>query len=144
MRFTVEVTGPTPVAAAYAYLADPRTRPEWQSSLKAVEDVRGSGEVGTTWTDVMGIGARPRMEITRAEPDRAWAETGRWRSFRMDLLLTFVPATVDGAEGTRLVAEVDLALPTALRPFGPLLKVAAPPAIGADLRKALRLAVAPA
>src|SRR3712207_7914381 len=46
--------------SVHAYLAAPRNRPRWQSSLRRVEDVVGDGGPGTTWTDVTAVGARPR------------------------------------------------------------------------------------
>ena len=67
---------PVPAEVAYDYLVDPTHRPEWQSSLRAVEldPPRGHGRSdghaglvareGLRWTDVTRPGLRPRMELT--------------------------------------------------------------------------------
>ena len=49
-----------PVDVAYAYLADPRNRPEWQSSLSSVEMLdEGEPRVGMRWRDHTVVGPRP-------------------------------------------------------------------------------------
>lgn len=137
VAFTVRAEGPAPVARSYAYLADPRTRPEWQSSLRRIEDLRGGGEVGTTWTDVTTAGVRPRMEITEVETDRVWTEVGRWRAVRAELRMVFTPTA---AGGTAVVADVRLELPGPFAPVAWGLRLVAPYAVRADLRGALRKA----
>jgi hypothetical protein len=141
-RFTVVAEGPAPVPASYAYLADPRTRARWQSSLRRVEDLRGAGEVGTTWTDVTLAGLRPRMRITEVETDRVWAEVGRWRSVTAELRMLFEPYAAPGAAaaGTRVTAQVELHTPATLAPVCWMLRALAPPAVRADLISALRAA----
>ena len=119
----------------HAYLSDPRLRPEWQSSLRRVEDVVGEGRVGTTWTDVTMVGARPRLWVTADEPGRLWAERGEWRGVTAGLRLDLHPAPT----GTRVVATVDLGTPRALAPLGALLRGLAPYAVRSDLRRAARL-----
>lgn len=79
-----------PVDVAYAYLADPRNRPEWQSSLKSVEMCdQGEPRVGMRWRDHTAARIVPDMEITAMEPGEVWAEVGRWRAISATLLLTF-------------------------------------------------------
>ena len=76
----------------YAYLSDPARRPEWQWSLRRIEGLRGTGEVGTTWVDVTAVGARPVMEVVEATHGRTWAETGRWHGVTAVLRLEFEEA----------------------------------------------------
>lgn len=91
-----------PVEVAFAYLADPRNRPEWQSSLRRVEMLDdGMPRVGMRWRDHTAARIVPEMEITALEPPEAWAEEGRWRGLRATLMLTFRPT--DGG------CEVDVA-----------------------------------
>ena len=95
----IEVAFPVPADRAYAYLADPRNRPAWQSTLRAVAAVRDDD---SAWTDVTMVpGVRPRMRTTTAEPPYHWVEEGRCGPFRARLALTFVP---DGA-GCRVSAD---------------------------------------
>ena len=131
---TVTVDFAAPVADVYAWFVDPAKRPEWQSSLRRVDDVRGSGEVGTTWLDVTAVGARPRMTTTVADAGRAWAETGTWHGITADLRLDFHPL----AAGTRVVATFDLRTPRLLAPLGVVLRRLAPLGVRSDLRRAAR------
>ena len=79
-----------PVEVAYAYLSDPRNRPEWQSSLARVELLdEGEPRVGMRWRDHTRPGVVPEMEITELDPDRTWAESGRWRAITAKLTLRF-------------------------------------------------------
>ena len=63
-----------PPDVVFPYLADPRRRPEWQSSLKAIE-MRDLGEprAGMRWRDLTVPGFRPEMEITQLVPYRVWS-----------------------------------------------------------------------
>ena len=91
----VSVDFDAPVDVVFAYLVDPANRPAWQGSLRRTVDLVGDGSVGTTWTDVTAVGARPRMRVTELTPGRAWAETGSWHGVDADLRLDFepIPAT---------------------------------------------------
>lgn len=131
---TVSVEVGAPVEDVYAYLTDPARRPEWQSSLRAIADLRGDGGVGTTWRDVTAVGARPRMEITDAQPGRSWAERGTWHEIAATLRLDFAAIPT----GTRVTATVDLTTPPALLPAGWVLRRLAPYALRSDLRRAAR------
>jgi hypothetical protein len=123
------------VPVVFAYLSDPTKRPEWQSSLRRVADVRGTGDVGTTWRDVTMVGARPHMEVTHHELDSSWEEVGRWRGIDATLRLGFTPL----GSGTRVHVAFDITTPS--RVLGPLVAVLnrlAPGAVRADLQRAVR------
>ena len=128
----VAVAFPVPCEVAFDYLADPRRRPEWQSSLARVEDVDGEPRVGQTWTDVTRPGLRPRMETTELDRPQRWSERGTWRGFSATLPHTFA-ATDTGCEVTPTMS---------LRGSGPraplarLLGIMAPYAVRSDLRHA--------
>jgi len=114
--------------AAFDYLADPRHRPEWQSSLARVEDVDGEPRVGQTWVDVTKPGLRPRMETTELDRPRRWAERGTWHGITATLVLEFT----ETATGCDVAATFEIARP---------LRRPALWAVRGDLRRAaLRLA----
>lgn len=120
------------VERAFDHLADPRHRPGWQSSLRAVADVRPDG---LAWTDVTVVpGVRPRMRTTVSERPRRWAEEGEWGPFRARLELAFAADPADPAR-CRVGAEF------AVRGLGlgRVLTRAARRAVAADLRRAARL-----
>ena len=124
----------------YDYLTDPRRRPEWQASLRRVDDLRGIGGLGSTWIDVTAVGARPAMRVSAAEPSRLWTEQGRWHGLAAELRLDLLAYA---AGRTRLAATFSVtgtgwyALPAAV------LERLAAPAIRADLvRGAERAALA--
>lgn len=127
---------PVPADRAFAYLADPRNRPEWQSSLRSVADVAAAdGDVaaaGTTWTDVTVVpGIRPRMRTTESEPPRRWVEEGTCGPFRARLELVLTP---EGA-GCRVVADFEV---TGVA-VGALITRGSRAAVTADLRNAGRV-----
>ncbi|GAA1505156.1 SRPBCC family protein [Nocardioides humi] len=127
MRIVVDF--PVPTDRAFDYLADPRNRPAWQSSLRAVADVR---DEGAAWTDVTVVpGVRPRMRTTLADRPRRWVEEGRWGPFRARLELVFEPDSTDPA-GCRVVADF------AVRGLGlgRAITVAGRSTVAADLRRA--------
>jgi hypothetical protein len=81
-----------PADVAFDYLVDPHRRPEWQSSLRRVEDVdAGAPRVGQRWVDVTVVGLRPRMETTALDRPRTWTEVGTWRGIDAVLTLAFTP-----------------------------------------------------
>jgi uncharacterized protein YndB with AHSA1/START domain len=130
----VAVDFTVPVDVVFGYLSDPARRPEWQGSLRRIEELRGVGEVGTTWRDVTAVGARPRMEVTEADPARSWAEVGRWRGVEARLRLGFAAVPT----GTVVTATVDVATSLPQRPLGWVLRRLAPYAVRGDLRRAAR------
>jgi uncharacterized membrane protein len=82
-----------PVDVAYAYLADPRNRPQWQASLKSVEMLdEGEPRVGMRWRDHTTARIVPEMQITDMASGELWAETGQWRAISAVLMLSFEPA----------------------------------------------------
>ncbi len=82
-----------PLAVAYAYLADPRNRPEWQASLKSVEMLdEGEPRIGMRWRDHTAARIVPDMQITAMDSGELWAEMGQWRGISAILMLTFEPA----------------------------------------------------
>lgn len=129
-----------PIDVTFDYLADPTNRPEWQSSLRRIDDLRPigdrAGDVGTSWTDVTVVpGVSPRMEVTAYEPRRRWQEIGRWRSVDAVLTLTFA----EREARTDVHAEAVLTVPA----IGGLMLTAtrwpAAQAVRADLERAARL-----
>ncbi|MBZ5734817.1 SRPBCC family protein [Nocardioides sp. TRM66260-LWL] len=129
---------PVPTHVACAYLADPRNRASWQSSLRRVDDVRGEVGVGQTWVDVTVPGLRPRMETTALDAPvdggpGSWTEIGRMGPYSAELTLDFAPDP--DAPGGCLVAPRFV-----IRgPLGFVLNRIAPGTVRADLRRAARL-----
>jgi uncharacterized protein YndB with AHSA1/START domain len=132
-----------PPRAVFDYLSEPRSRPEWQSSLRSVDLLtEGPTGVGTRWLDRTAVGACPVLEIVRMQaPDGAtpgvWSEVGEWRGLRADLTLRFEPRT--GSPTTLVVADADIGGALPWRPVSLVLRMLAPAAIKADLRRAARL-----
>ena len=137
MSHTVELDAPVAAERLFDYLSDPWTRPDWQSSLRTVVDVHGTGEVGTTWRDLTAVGARPAMIVTSAQRPEHWQEAGVWRGLTAHLRLDFTPRGIDR---TRLAVTFGVTGAGVLAPFAAVLQRLAGPAIAADLRRAVRLA----
>ena len=121
-----------PRERAFDYLADPRNRPAWQSSLSRVEAVTGDPRVGQRWIDVTKARLRPRMETTALERPVRWTETGTWRAFHAVLTLEFTESP--GGCDVRATMRLDASGP--VRPLAALLDRLAPSAVAADLRRA--------
>jgi len=100
--FTVTLDLPHPPADLFRFLAEPRNRPLWQSSLRTVAEVDG-GEPhpGMQWRDVTKVGIKPWMELTELVPFRVISETGTWRGVDGLLTLRFLKTSA----GTRVTAE---------------------------------------
>ena len=124
-----------PAEAAFDYLVDPRNRPEWQSSLRRVDDVVGEPAAGQTWTDVTRPGLRPSMRTEVLERPRLWSESGSWRSVRAGLTLRFAP---DGA-GCQVRYDFRVHV---LGPVGLAITALSLPAVRADLERAARILAA--
>jgi hypothetical protein len=144
-RFSVRVAAPLP--EVYDYLAEPRNRPEWQSSLRSVELLtEGPLGVGTAWVDRTTAGVNPRMEIIGLVPPGSgsgepvtWSEAGEWRGIRAMLTLTFEPAE-DDPQATCVWGVVDiLSGPVWLLPLRSVLRLLAPAAVRSDLHRAARI-----
>lgn len=133
---TISVPYAVPVDVAFAYLADPRNRPEWQSSLRAVQMLdEGEPRVGQRWRDLTSARVVPEMVITAMEPDVLWSETGRWHGIEADLTLGFVQR--EG--GCRVDAVLDVRGRGPLRPVAWAAAAAGVLAVRADLRNAARI-----
>jgi hypothetical protein len=125
---------PVSCEVAYDYLVAPDNRAAWQSSLRGVEDVMGDdGVVGQSWTDVTGVGIKPRMELTDADRPHRWSESGTWGRFKATLTLTFV--SVPGAS-CDVEAAMEVRASGLLRPLGLAAGRLAPHAVRGDLRRA--------
>ena len=124
-----------PAEVAFDYLVDPHRRPEWQSSLRGVEDVdAGAPRVGQRWVDVTVPGLRPRMQTTHLVRPHTWTETGTWRGFDAVLTLTFEPA----GDGCDVAVEMRLTGRGPARPLAAVLNALSPRAVRADLTRAAR------
>ncbi len=100
--FTITLDLPQPPAVLFRYLADPRNRPEWQSSLRSVTDIDpGEPHAGMHWRDVTKVGIKPHMQLTELIPYRTLSEIGTWHGVDGLLTLKFLKV----GEGTRLTAE---------------------------------------
>jgi hypothetical protein len=133
---TATVRYAVPVHEAFGYLADPRNRPEWQSSLRGVELLdEGEPRVGFRWRDHTAVRMAPEMVITELEPDVLWAESGRWRGVEADLALRFAPH----GGGCSVDVELGVRGNGYLRPVGWLASGAGLLAVRSDLRRAGRI-----
>jgi len=132
-RFRGSVTFEVPAELAFDYLVDPRNRPDWQLSLRQVDDVAGEPGAGQTWTDVTTPGLRPAMRTDVLDRPRQWSESGTWRFVRADLTLHFHP---DGAQAceVRFALRID-----ALGPLGLAFTALSVPAVRSDLDRAARI-----
>jgi hypothetical protein len=124
-----------PAEVAFDYLADPRHRPQWQSSLRGVELVDHEVAVGQRWIDVTSAGVRPRMETTVLDRPTTWTERGVWRGITATLTLALAPTV----RGCRIEADFEVSGVGLARPFGPVLTRAARLAVPGDLRRAARI-----
>ncbi len=123
-------------ATVFDYLADPRNRPAWQSSLRSVElETDGPPALGDRWRDRTAVGLVPEMTTTAFDRPRRWAETGTWRGITAVLDLGFgaVPT------GTEVTARFGLTGRGPWRPVARLAELVAAPAVRSDLRRAARI-----
>ncbi len=137
-----------PPRATFDYLAEPRNRAQWQSSLRAVQMLTdGPTRVGTRWLDRTIVGAAPCLEITAMTPPSAttstvavgvWSEVGHWRGLTASLTLAFVPVEADPGV-TDVGVRLDLAGSGAWLVPATVLRALAPRAVRADLRRAARI-----
>ncbi len=77
--------------AVFRYLADPRNRPEWQSSLMSVRLEGGDAEprVGLSWSETTVVGIRAHLTITELVPYRVLGESARMGGIDGTLVLRF-------------------------------------------------------
>lgn len=137
MRTEFEQQLSVPLEQAFAYIADPRHRPEWQSSLTAVDMLsEGAPHVGMRWRESPAPLVVFDMEIVALEPNRCWAERGlSWLGI-VWVTLTFRP---DGGQ-TQLHVSVDMHLRWFAKPLEWGARHALPRAMRADLRRVERVA----
>lgn len=125
-----------PVDVAFDYLVDPRTRPEWQSSLRRIEQLSSeTPQVGQSWIDVTMPGMRPAMVTTALEPHRTWTEVGTWRGISAQLTLEFRSEP----RGCTVTADVSVSGTGIYRPLGPVITAAGAAAVPTDLKKAAQI-----
>jgi hypothetical protein len=125
-----------PAEVAFAYLVDPRNRPQWQSSLRRIEDLSTqTPQVGQSWTDVTTPGLRPAMVTTVLAPSTRWTEVGTWGGISAELTLEFAPS--EG--GCTVLAIAQVQGRGLLRPLGPVITRAAGLAVPGDLKRAARI-----
>jgi polyketide cyclase/dehydrase/lipid transport protein len=125
-----------PVHEAFTYLADPRHRPEWQSSLRDVELIdQGEPRPGFRWRDLTAVRMAPEMVITELETDVLWAESGTWHAIEADLTLRFAPHR----GGCSIDVEFEVRGNGYLRPVGWAASRAGLLAVRSDLRRAGRI-----
>ena len=109
-----------PVDVAYAYLADPRNRPEWQSSLRARRrcSTTASPAWGCAGATSPARASKPEMVITEMQRGIRWAETGTWRAIEAELVLDFSPRISSERTGCLVVASFGVHGRGLLRPVG--------------------------
>ncbi|MCF4120808.1 SRPBCC family protein [Antribacter sp. KLBMP9083] len=145
MTASFSVVIAAPPRHVFDYLSDPRHRPEWQSSLRAIHLVDGgSPRAGTRWVDRTAVGANPRMEIVAMMPPGeageagSWSEVGTWHGLSARLTLGFEP--VDGEpEVTMLRVAIDIDSTPCWLPVRAVLRALAPAAVRSDLLRAARI-----
>ena len=118
------MTFAVPAEVAFDYLVDPRNRPEWQPSLRAVEVLDDDVAEGQRWVDVTVPGLRPRMQTTALRRPTYWEERGQWHGITVRVALTFTATTTPTGAG----CEVEVDCPRWARRFAE-----------SDLRRAARL-----
>jgi uncharacterized protein YndB with AHSA1/START domain len=100
--FTVTMDLPHPPQALFRFLAEPRNRPLWQSTLRSVTDIDdGDPRPGMQWRDVTKVGIKPWMELTDLVPYRLIGESGTWHGVDGILNLRFLKIQ----QGTRVTAD---------------------------------------
>jgi uncharacterized protein YndB with AHSA1/START domain len=116
MRFSFEQVIRHPLAKVFPYLAEPRNRPAWQSTLRRVDMLtEGPLGLGTRWREgAVGFGTS-EMEIVAFEPNRIWGERARSPFGEATITLHFVEEA-EGAPITRVRVEADIAVPRFLGP----------------------------
>jgi hypothetical protein len=133
---SVTVHFAVPAEVAFDYLVDPANRPQWQSSLKAVELLdENPPHVGQRWHDVTRVpGVRPLMVLESMTRPHVWVETGTWRGFMATLALSFEPR----GDGCEVSASFGIQ-GSGVAALGRVLSSAGAPAVRSDLRRAARI-----
>jgi hypothetical protein len=125
-----------PAEVAFDYLVDAENRPEWQSSLKAVELLDANPpHVGQRWYDVTRVpGVRPLMVLESMARPHVWVETGSWRGFTATLALSFEPR----GDGCEVSASFGIQ-GSGVAAVGRVMTSAGAPAVRSDLKRAARI-----
>lgn len=127
-----------PLVPLFEFLADPRNRQNWQSSIVRLDmESEGEPRVGMKWREhARGLG-HFQMEITECVSGVTWAERGTSSRGTIDLQLKF-DATPDPSR-----TQITLVLDMNLRGLFALVNPVAPsliwPLMKADLRRAAQL-----
>ena len=118
------------------YLADPRNRPEWQSSLRSVEVFDdGPPREGVAWREKTVVGLRPSLTIIEFDRPRVWVEHGTWRGVSATLRLDLD----DAANGCEVLASGSVQGRGAWTILAVVAGALAGRALAADLRRAGRI-----
>ena len=129
----VQVPYAVPREVAFDFLSDPLKRPQWQSSLRRVEDVTPMPpQVGTSWRDVVLGEVVAQMELTVMDRPVRWAERGVVKGVAMDLSLEFE----ETATGCLVTADFELSSVGAPRRVVALVGRVMPRAVRKDLVRA--------
>src|SRR5699024_163257 len=104
MARRVEVPFAVPREVAFDFLVDPLKRMQWQSSLRAVDDVEPMPpQAGTRWQERATGGVVSEMRLTAVDRPTMWAESGIAYGLAMNLALSFQQSR----EGCLVVATID-------------------------------------
>ncbi len=133
MRLELDYLMHQPVERVFAYIADPRNRPDWQRSIREFTMISdGEPRLGMQWRE-RPLGAPEfLMEITAFETDHLWAERGESPAATGELTIHFAP---DG-DRTHLHLTIEVDLKGFRKLAAPFIKLIAPFEIRGDLRRA--------
>lgn len=125
-----------PVDRVFAFISEPRNRPNWQRSIRKFEMTSdGEPRLGMKWRE-QAVGAPPfEMEITAYEPGRLWAERGESGAVSGALEVHFKPE----GEATRLQLIIRVELRGLRKLLAPFIWLLAPREIHGDLDRAEKL-----
>jgi hypothetical protein len=136
MRFSFDQVIRHRLASVYPYLAEPRNRPAWQSTLRRVDMLtQGPPGLGTRWRETaIGFGTS-EMEIVAFEPNRTWGERARTPFGTATVTLHFEEE--DGVRpATRVRVDAELEVP---RVLGPVARAVMRRLFRGDLARAERI-----
>lgn len=140
MQLHVEQVVEASVEALFDIVSDPALRTQWQSSLRSVQPLTpGPPGVGTRWREVTKARVAFDMEISRFERPSCWAEVGHNAWSEVALTVHFKPVIDSPTARTSLSVDVSLVLRGVLKLAAPILALAVPPALRADLQRAASL-----
>lgn len=133
MAARVQVPYAVPREVAFDYLVDPTRRPEWQGTLRRVEEITPMPpQAGTSWRDVALGEVVSQMELTVVDRPVRWAERGVGKGVAMDLALDFE----ETATGCLVSAEIEVSSVGASRLLVAIVRRSMPRAVRRDLVRA--------